>query len=343
MPEHLADAGYTTHLFGIQHETSSGPERLGYQEAHTDVREALAVADRFGAEVEALADDAPFFAGLGFVEPHRTNPLDREFGWDDSGRYEPTPPEEVALPGFLPENETLREQLGQMHRDVHAVDDAMERILDALDAAGVADETVVVFTADHGIAFPCAKCTLFDAGLETPLIVRYPDGFEGGRTVDELLSNVDLLPTVLDLAGAAVPADLDGRSFAGLLSGHEYVPRDRVFAEQTYHVQPGVSRAVRTDRYKYVRNYLPNVDRPMRRDGGVDRDEWPEEELYDLRADPHEQTNLVAEGVGDRYAGVLDALRTDLYEWMASTGDPVADGRVPLPTRERPDPGTRRP
>jgi len=342
MPEHLADAGYATHLFGFEHVTRpSDPARLGYHHAHTEPQQALAVADRFASTVDALAADEPFFAGVGFTETHR------DFGND---RYEPTPPGELELPGFVPENDTLREQLAAMQEDVHAVDDAVERILDALDRAGIADETVVVFTADHGIAFPLAKCTLFDAGLETPLIVRYPDGIDGGRTVEELISNVDLLPTVLELAGADVPADLDGRSFLPLLLGGEYgyVPRDRVFAEQTYHVQPGVSRAIRTDRYKYVRNYLPNVDRPMRRDGDVDRGgDWPEEELYDLSEDPHETTNLAPVATGEdpdgRYAGVLGTLRSELYDWMEHTGDPVVDGHLPLPTRELPDRERRRP
>jgi len=342
MPARLSDEGYSTHLFGFQHEAES-PHSLGYEYIHGDEQHprALDVANQFQENIKDIISDEPFFAGLGFMETHRTAPdMNGEFGWYDDEKYGSVPPNEVSLPEFLPENSVLREQFAALQGDLRAVDDAIRQILESLEEAGIHQNTVVIFTADHGVPFPFAKTTLFDAGIETPLIIRYPNGFENGRVFEEMVSNIDLFPTILDLIGAEILPAIDGRSLLPLLNGEEYIPRDRIFAEQTFHVSPGVSRAIRTNRFKYIRNYLPNVDRPMRSDGGVNRDEWPEEELYDLREDPNELTNVAS---AETYHGVLSTLRRELYDWMDNTNDPIVEGRIPLPTRERPDRVTNSP
>lgn len=346
LPEYLAEEGYSTHLFGLQHEAVN-PDRLGYQHTHTESTNALEVVELFDEQREALAENQPFFAGVGFFETHSP--------WGND-LYERPDPDSIDLPGYLPDDPEIRADLADMHQDVRAVDDALRRIRETLDQQGLSRETLVIFTADHGIAFPNAKTTCFDAGLLTPLIMHYPGSFEGGKVYDDTIhSNVDLLPTLLDLVGADIPNTLDGRSFLALLEDREYVDRDRVFAEQTWHVRPSISRAIRTDRYKYIQNFATHIARSGSR-GREDDDEWPEEELYDLRNDPTEQHNLASTRSFDRgridgegipgwlenasepdpdYEDVRDALREELHVWMAQTDDPLREGCIPLSNHDR--------
>lgn len=351
LPAYLAGEGYSTHLFGLQHEAVT-PDRLGYQQAHTESTSALDVAEFFREQGGTLADEQPFFAGVGFTETHSP--------WGND-RYDRPDPESIDLPGFLPDEPDVRADLADMHQDVRAVDDAVQHIREVLAQQGLAEETVVIFTADHGIAFPGAKMTCYDAGLSTPLIMHHPGSIEGGRVYEDTIhSNVDLLPTILDLVGAETPATMDGRSFLALLEDREYVGRDRVFAEQTWHVRPDITRAVRTDRFKYVQNFATHRRREGIRGRGKD-DEWPEEELYDLANDPHEQNNLAsthsfdsgrvgasgapdwlapdwleeASGPDPDYEDVRTALRAELYDWMDRTGDPLFEGHIPLSDHDR--------
>jgi arylsulfatase A-like enzyme len=134
------------------------------------------------------------------------------------------------------------------------------------------------------------------------------------------------------MAGVDVPDRVDGRSFAGLLTDGEYEPRDRIYAQQTWHVNLSPCRAVRTRRYKYVENYLTKqlavgASRSGSREGD---EEWPEAELYDLETDPYERDNLAADPTSDQRA-VLAELREDLHGWMRDVGDPLVEGRVPIP------------
>ena len=109
------------------------------------------------------------------------------------------------------------------------------QILAALDETSNTDNTLLIFSTDHGIAFPRAKSTLYDPGIGTSLIMRWPDGLPAGKRHDALLSNIDLLPTVLDCAHAPTPSHVQGRSFLPLLRDEPYEPRPEIFAEKTLH------------------------------------------------------------------------------------------------------------
>ncbi len=233
-----------------------------------------------------------------------------------------------------------------------ALDDGVGTILDALESAGLADDTLVVFTTEHGLSFPRAKGCCFDPGIEAALLMRYPGVLEEGRVVDDLVSNVDVFPTLLEFADAPVPDDIAGRSFEPLLTGDggrdEYTPRDRIFAGMTWHDRYNPIRAIRTDRWKYVRNFwhLPEVY--LTRDiyesaaGREVREEYYCEqrsyvELYDLENDPLERANLADD---PEYADVRDRLREELLEWMEATDDPLLEGPVLPADWEEIHPGT---
>jgi arylsulfatase A-like enzyme len=369
LPEHLAAAGYSTHLFGFQHVVQDD-ERI-YGAVHTTNSRARHVADTFAADLDAMTEDGPFFASLAFSEPHLTGDDDPPYSYRFDGvpesAFERYDAADVEPFPYLPDREPIREQRANLNGLVtYTVDEAVGRIRAALDEAGVTEETLLVFTTDHGLAVPRAKGTCYDPGLEVAFVARLPGVLDGGERHDALTSHVDVVPTVLDLLELPAPADLDGESLTPMLTGDAEGPRDSLFAEMTWHERYAPMRAVRTERYKYVRNFwkqqrvhLPadifgsRAGREMREEFYVT--ERPREELYDLENDPHEQENLAASrgafdpadapsgmfgvpGAGPEpdpeYADVLQRLRTRVREWMEATDDPLLDGPVTRPGTE---------
>jgi arylsulfatase A-like enzyme len=346
MAQLLADADYETHLFGLQHVTDD-PSDVGFQHDHTTWRikpssaallketRARTVADTVETFVETDAYDEPFFASVGFFEAHRIG-VDGLFRFDD-GTYDPPDPEDVTCPPFVPDGPGAREDLAELEGMVAAIDDAVGRIVDVLDDNGLRDDTLVLFTTEHGIAFPRAKGCCFDGGIEAALVARLPGVIDPGSRYDELVSNVDVLPTVLELVDGADPGDIDGRSFLPLVTGDEHLPRGQVFAEQTWHDRYNPMRAVRTERYKYIRNFwhLPTVtltnDVFVSKAGREVREEYYSanrtyEELYDLESDPNEYVNLAGD---EAYEHVREELEDRLVAWMRQTDDPLLNGPIP--------------
>jgi arylsulfatase A-like enzyme len=229
--------------------------------------------------------------------------------------------------------------MAKFYASARSLDHGVGTVLDALDAAGIAENTLVICTTDHGIAFPGCKATLYDRGLGVMLILRGPGGFTGGKAIDALVSHIDLFPTVCDLVGVSHPEWLQGRSLLPLVSGQADEIRDVLFAEKTYHVAYEPERCVRTHRWKYIRRFddypgpvLPNTDDSPSKDillanGWAER-AIPTEQLYDLVFDPNEAHNLADEPA---VADVLEELRGRLQRWMHETQDPLLDGPVPAP------------
>ena len=221
-------------------------------------------------------------------------------------------------------------------------DTAVGRIWAALQELGLAADTWLIFTADHGLAMPRAKCTLYDPGLQTALIMVAPAfGLTGGRVCDELIRNVDITPTILDMLGLPLSPRLQGRSFASLLRGEPYQPRERIFAEKTFHTAYEPQRAIRTARYKLIWNVEAGI---MNVPGDIMHSPiYPEMldeitvehkpfELYDLLADPAERVNQIA---NPDYADIFLDLRHHLLYCLRVTGDPLLDGPIASPFYRR--------
>lgn len=215
-------------------------------------------------------------------------------------------------------------------------------MLDAIDSRGLADDTIVIFTTDHGLAFPGAKATLYDRGLGVLFMMRGP-GFAFGRVVDPMVSHLDVYPTLCDLAGLEHPPWLEGRSMVPLVRGEVTELHDELYSAVTNHAAYEPQRAIRTKRFKYIRRYgdreapvLPNTDDSPSKDvllehGLAERPVAPEQ-LYDLVFDPNEAGNLAGDPA---HAPVLDDLRGRLDAWMARTKDPLLDGDVAPPDGAR--------
>mgnify|MGYP006292349545 CR=1 FL=1 len=332
--------GYDTVLLGYQHEVRD-PEQLGFDR----VVRSNHFADRVSPNVVDFIEsrkpgDKPFYARVGFFDTHRINTNDKETGrpiGNDWRKYRDRgpAPDSLAIPESMEDCEELRRELADFYGAVNFVDENVGKILDALDRNGLADNTVVVFTTDHGIEFPRAKTTLYDPGINTSLLMRWPRGIEAGQVVRHMTSHIDILPSLLACCGIDTPGDMNGRSFLPLVTGAEYTPYDAVFAEKG--TDPwDIKRCIRTNEWKLIRNCSPGTfsltpvreyERARQHEEG-DRPEW---ELYDLKDDPREAKNL--SGM-PHVASVEKDLKDRLVAWQSETDDPVLSGMMCRPLTE---------
>lgn len=336
LARYLQAAGYHTAHIGVQHvttRTEDAVHALGFDSVAPTPAPLEIV--RKAADFLKSAHDRPFFLNIGFDEPHR----------DAHGRYTQAAPDRsrgVRIPPYLPQTPEAADEFAELQGVIGLMDAAVGHIWDALEASGLRDDTWLIFTTDHGLAMPRAKCTLYDPGIQTALIMHAPGlGLTGGRVYDPMISNVDLVPTLLDMLGLPMPDNLHGRSFAALLRGQAYSPRAEVFAGKTFHTAYEPQRAIRTDRYKLVWNAevdIINVPGDIMHSPiypqMIDRltVERPPLELYDLQADPLEMHNLID---APEFTPVVIDLRQRLLAWMQATEDPLLDGPVASPYNRR--------
>jgi N-sulfoglucosamine sulfohydrolase len=320
----LREAGYHTALFGMQHEAHD-PAALGYDQLWVESSHVPHVAPRV---VEFLANNPsqPFFLSVGFFETHREFPEPEEI------------PHYCAPPQPLPDTPETRRDMAAFKASAAILDRGVGAVLDALDASGLAEHTLVIATNDHGLAFPGMKCTLTDHGIGVALIMRGP-GFGGGRVSDALVSQIDIFPTICELLEIEQPSWLQGRSLMPLIRGEAREVNQAIFAEVTYHAAYEPQRAARTSRWKYIRRFderdgpaMPNVDDSPSKavwlaHGWRDRSA-AREQLYDLIFDPNEAGNRAGDPA---FAAVLEEMRAQLDTWMRATDDPLLRGPVPAP------------
>ncbi|OBH89270.1 sulfatase [Mycobacterium scrofulaceum] len=329
LPQILTDAGWYSALFGMQHETSY-PQRLGFDEFDVSNSYCEYVVDRASEWLRDGTEDLagqPFLLTAGFFETHRPYPRDR---------YQPADSAEVDPPDYLPDTPEVRDDLASFYGSIATADAAVGRLLDTLAETGLDASTWVVFFTDHGPAFPRAKSTLYDAGTGIGMIIRPPTGRAlPPRVYDELFSGVDLLPTLLGLLGLDVPPDVEGVSHARALvepDPHTVPVRDHVYTTKTYHDSFDPIRAIRTKDYSYIENYAsrPLLDLPLDIEESPSgaavapfiTGPRPQRELYDLRADPTETTNLLAGDDADADEIAAD-LAVRLHDWRQRTGDVI--------------------
>jgi arylsulfatase A-like enzyme len=323
----LKNAGYFAALVGIQH-ISKDFEAIGYDQ----VRYALFASDIAEKTADFLENppSEPFFLSVGFLETHREFP---EVDNESAARY-------VPVPSHLPRTEEIKRDMAAYLQSAKNLDDAIGTILGALERSGQAANTLVICTTDHGLPFPGMKCSLTDNGIGVFLIMRGPGGFTGGKVVSNLISQIDLYPTLCEMLSIELPPWLEGQSFLPLIQGGHYREREELFAEVTYHAAYEPKRAVRTQRWKYIRRFsdrtlpvLPNID------DSLSKEEWirisgskhpiEHEQLFDLMLDPTETQNLAGQ---DEFRKVLEEMRFRLMAWIQRTKDPLLNGPVPAPT-----------
>ncbi len=254
----------------------------------------------------------------------------------------PVTPEDIIVPPYYPDIPSVRETMARHYNNISAMDAEVGRLLEQLDRDGLADNTIVIWTTDHGDGLPRAKRELLDSGIRVPMIIRWPEAsrpadISPGTSDNRLISLIDFAPTVLALAGVKPPDYLQGKNFSDANQARRYIyaARDRV--DEVTDRQ----RAVRDQRFKYIRSWHPEVAgghplayrdiQTMTRDmralwhaGQLTpiQARWfegvAEEQLYDLLHDPHELNNLAG---NEAYSVHLERLRTELDAWLERTGD----------------------
>jgi arylsulfatase A-like enzyme len=337
----FAAAGYETAYMGKWHladDDVAGPvrpeQRGGYERWLTSnllefTSDAYATTlydergephDLPGYRADALTDaalaylregrDRPFFLFLSYLEPHHQNSRDdypAPHGYAERYADPWLPGDLAALGGNTPEH------IAGYYGMVRRVDECLGRIRGALDELGLADDTIVLFTSDHGCHFKTRngeyKRSCHDASIRVPTALTGP-GFDTGKPISRLVSHLDLPPTLLDAAGLPVPSEMDGRSLLPVVRGGPDPRPDDVLVQIS---ESQVGRALRTPRWKYA------VEAPGA-DGWATpaADRYVDSHLYDLDADPHELHNLVD---SPAHQDVLAHLRARLVQRIAEAGE----------------------
>ena len=275
----------------------------------------------------------PFFSVFNFTVTHESrihNPRSPAI----------TDPAGIEVPPYYPDTETVRNDIAHHYDNIAVLDQQIGKILGDLEEDGLLSSTLIFFFTDHGDGLPRAKRWVYDSGIQVPLIVRFPDQTEAGTLTDDLVSFVDFAPTVLSLCNLTIPSHMEGIPFLG---DQKSTPRKYIFAFRD-RMDPAFEtiRAVRDHRYKYIRNYRPDLpyigfipyrDRmlmmqeilSLKEQGKLGPAQWqfssdskPLEELYDTEADRHEIHNLASD---PKFLEKLTELRNAHDSWTNKHGD----------------------
>lgn len=347
LPEALKKGGYYNALFGkeihvipsrhaafdlirSEGELGKGRDPAAYAAA---IRDVIAGAKNAGK---------PFFIMANAHDPHR--PFSGSAG--DIKSAPPASrritPEEVVVPGFLPDLPDIRTELADYFTSVHRADDVVGAILAEIEKAGLKENTLIVFLSDHGMPLPFAKTNCYFASNVTPWIVRWPGrAKEGGRDTKHFVSGIDIAPTFLAAAGLENLAGADGSSILPILDGKDQPERNKVFTSinSPHSGKPFPMRAINNGDHLYIWNgwadgktYFKNESmsgltyKAMKAAAKTDPaiaarvelyDHRVPQELYDLRTDPDCLHNLISESTS-----VADAMRETLLQQMEATNDP---------------------
>jgi arylsulfatase A-like enzyme len=282
--------------------------------------------------------------------------------WPERSDYDPPV---VQLPPTHVDTPQTRLSRTRYYAAVTKADDDLGQVLSTVRERLDPNNTFIFFTSDHGAQVPFGKWNVYDAGIKVPLIVAGP-GIKTNATTDAMVSWIDILPTLVELAGGTPPNEIDGRSFAGVLRGDKQAHRVEIYAthsgDREFNVYP--MRCLRTESWKYILNlhpefqYATHINRGGERDGLDYFRSWeaaaktdplaanivhrykerPKEELYNLAADPHEQKNLAG---APAYADRLRTMRAKVVAWMKEQNDEgtvfdkpllLGEESTPLPT-----------
>jgi arylsulfatase A-like enzyme len=304
--------------------------------------------------------DQPFFGMINFMATHESGTFDPLGYWPDSLLHlgmqiyrammfgivsdsNPVSAAEVTLPPYYPDIPSVRREMARHYNNIHSMDRQVGELLTQLERDGLTDNTIVIWTTDHGDGLPRAKRELYDSGIKVPMIIRWPQqwrpaGIKPGTQDRRLISFVDLAPTILAMAGVPAPDYLQGSNFLS----PEIAPRNYIFASRDRIDEiEDRQRAARDKRFKYIRSWHPGLAgghplafrdlQQMTRDmrslwkaGKLNEAQakWfqsaGEEQLYDLHDDPHELRNLAS---NPDYQQTLSRMRSALQDWLKTVED----------------------
>ncbi len=338
----LRNGGYETHLFGTQHETRGPAEELGYSQ-HTSGKDVATVCDNVVDFLKKPRDnDSPWFLNVGFQEVHRPWPQHTTFD-----------PDKIQLPPYLPDTPEIREDYSYFYQNIQDMDQAIGKVLNELNQQGLNDDTLVIFTTDHGSPFPRAKASFYDPGIRIPLIMSHPK-LERGQAIPALCSVLDFTPTILDFCGLpADPDHIEGVSLKPLLRGETDAAHTEIFGAMYYDVSYDPLYYIRTEKFKYIRSFAVDpveastaepvtlttfkagqwirfedydvMTSPTWKSMNEPCDLPAKEELYDLANDPDELQNLCDDPA---FATTLEQMRQRLEIMLRDTDSPLPSSHI---------------
>lgn len=341
LPPILTRLGYQTAAFGkVAHSRSAPDYKFDVHSGEKDIPKLRPVVKEFLAN---RTDARPLALFVGVSNPH--------VPWPSESTVDP---KKMSVPPKLLDTPQTRVQRSRYLQEVKDLDAYLGEVR-SLSTKHLSKDTLFVFSSDHGAQFPFGKWTLYDEGIRVPLIFARPGKILRGSRTGAMVSWIDILPTLIEVAGGQVPVNIDGRSFADVLRGKRTSHRDRIFTTHSGDRLMNVylSRSVRTDRYKFIWNVHPefafttHIDLLLRETSGDYFKQWtqlaktdaraaevvarhhgrPEYELFDLESDPLEQTNLAGDEV---VADIQSELLAELKEWINSQGDELTVFHEPL-------------
>lgn len=341
--EKLKEAGYWTAQSGKWHLGPAVEDRFDLVRTdnvgNTGIKKDGSGCELWVNTLQERPKDKPFFMWFAAHDPHRP--------YQEGTLPVPHKPEDAQVPPYLPDVPPTRQDLAMYYDEIGRLDGYVGKVMEELKREGVLENTVVFFITDNGRPFPRCKTSVYDSGVKSPLLVQWPGHIKAGSTCESLVSSVDLAPTILELAGVPGSPTFQGKSYASLLDKPEEKIRDEVFSEHNWHDYAAYERSVRTDRFKYIRNFWPDLPgtppadavtgptyqemRRLRDAGQLTPEQMvcfikprAEEELYDVVNDPQELKNLAG---NPEFAGTLKELREQLDTWRKETGDYVPSPR----------------
>jgi arylsulfatase len=335
-PQALREAGYHTVLAGKNH---MGPAISIAFDKVTDPK-GPGGERQWVQHLKDRPNEKPFFMWFAAVDAHRD--------WQKTDLDPAYDPAKVVVPPYLVDGPVTRQDLADHYHEISRLDRFVGDVRKELQRQGVAESTYIIFSADNGRPFPRCKTRLYDSGTKNPFIVARPGTIKPART-NSLVSAIDVAPTVLELAGVDVDERVQGVSIASVFASPTATVRDYAFAEHNWHVGQAHERSVRHGRWLYIRNNLPDIQTMSAESGPVfpaGKELWdahaagrlnenqqdvflkprPREELYNVKADPHQLHNLAADPA---HAETLASLSKVLARWTEETGDSVPADPTP--------------
>jgi arylsulfatase A-like enzyme len=341
-PELLQKSGYYTALLGKWHEGLT--TRRAYDMLSTGPKENGAGGEEQWVDaLKSRPKDKPFFFWLAPFDAHRD--------WSaDQFRKPHDPKSEVIIPPTLLDTKETRVDLASYYNEISRIDYYLGELQAELTRQGIADNTILIFMADNGRPFPGSKTRVYDTGMRSPFVVKWPKGItQSGSVCESLVSSIDLAPTLLQLASVPASRTVQGVSFAKLLNNPQADFRTYIFSEHNWHDYSAYERAVRTKDFLYLINKRPNYTN----EGPIDANQSPSayalraaqstgalspiqndvflsprptEEFFDCRTDIIQEKNLSGNA---SYRKIVEKLRIILKKWQDQTGDTVPDTLTP--------------
>lgn len=342
LPTYLNRQGYFTGLMLKGHIGEQGMQQFdwhddGFYPDYVQGKwfdKALGNFQRFLDE----ANDKPFFMWVGFVDPHRPYTEDKV---EANRAAEINDPEKVQVPPYLADTEPTRVDLAHYYDEISRMDRQIGEFMQEIKNRKMAENTLVVFLSDNGFPFPRGKGSLYDAGIQTPLIFSWPGKIPEGKSYPGLVSTIDLAPTFIEIAGGEIPGQMYGKSLQPIFYDQSLPGREYVFAERNWHGTDEYIRCARTLNHKLILNEYIRV--PFGTPGDVSSGlSWyelkklekqgkltlaqqrlfecprPRVEIYDISKDPYEINNLADE---KEYYEVGQELARALEQWRKATND----------------------